>query len=46
MTRLEDLHPTAAVRGILPEQVVTTLLWGTPFRDARFVALDLQESER
>ena len=25
MTRLEDLQPTAAVRGILPEQVVTVV---------------------
>jgi hypothetical protein len=25
MTRLEDLHPTAAVRGILPDQVVTVV---------------------
>jgi hypothetical protein len=25
MTRLEDLQPTAAVRGILPDQVVTVV---------------------
>jgi hypothetical protein len=25
MTRLEDLQPTAALRGILPEQVVTVV---------------------
>jgi hypothetical protein len=25
MTRLEDLQPTAAVRGILPEQLVTVV---------------------
>ena len=25
MTRLEDLQPTAAVRGILPEQAVTVV---------------------
>ena len=25
MTRLEDLQPTAAVRGILPEQIVTVV---------------------